>query len=267
MDDIRGNLKRRAVGSHTNGFRGPARPGGRYVPRHTSSQQPLGTSQNEEIARLKHRALNRAKRSPVRHKSVGLQSPIVLSSSFREIALEAKLKAKKFGKIALSQLKSIPKSPVKSIATGLVVLMIIPFALKISSNSSNTGVKGENTTISGDITPLVPKDGDDLRSSIVLDKEKGIASYQDSYLGAPLTISQQLKPQEVTPERLKEIAAMRSATQEFTTMFGKAYLATAEGENAIGQTVIFGTEDLLVFINASSKFTTDQWADYINSLR
>ncbi len=242
----------------------------RALPVRKSSQIATTSSPTdaEEVNQLRKATLNRAKRHPVKHRSVGLQSPVMFKRPKEELLKELKNKGFSYSKFVSREIKNIRKSPVKIASLALIGILILPFALKVGNNKPNQmDVEGAQTTV---ITPVVPNNSDIVtEDSILRNPERGTATFQDVYLGAPLTVSQQTIPADFAtqPERLKQAAGSIGATEEFETRFGKAYLATTDGENAVGQRIAFATDDLLIFITAASKFNAEQWAEYINNLQ
>ncbi|MDQ3094211.1 MAG: hypothetical protein M3Q70_03495 [bacterium] len=239
------------------------------VPSNPPNNRDSQLRADDELKNLRQATLNRAKRSPVKHRSVGLQSPIQFKRPKEEVLSDLKITSIRYGKTITREVKSIRKSPVKLASLLLIGIIILPFALKLAAGdkSSQKDIQSAQTTI---ITPVVPSKSDIVTDSTILrNPENGSATFQDVYIGAPLTVSQQALPSDFAtqPDRLKQVAASIGAAQEFETRFGKAYLATTDGENAVGQRLAFATDDLLIFITSASKFSQAQWAEYINNLQ
>lgn len=213
--------------------------------------------------------LNRAKISPVRHRTVGLQTPIIKNPKIKMHNVISKHGISSLRKLG-SQAKTIQHEPIKLAGVILLILVMLPFAFKLFSGKkpARTAVEGTQTAAT-DIDPIVPANVPSVAESVKKDTERGTASYQDSYLGAKLTVTQQNLPPDfaTSAEKLQQVGASIGATESFITKnYGTVYMGTAEGENAVGQRLVFMTPKLLVFITAASKFSATQWTQYIEGL-
>ena len=116
--------------------------------------------------------------------------------------------------------------------------------------------------------PLKPSTSDksSVDASSVYNAKQQLYKYNDTYLGASLTISQQPLPDDIkqNPDKLAKIAEQSiGATDSFDTANGKVYIATSEGGY---QRLVLVHRQLLVFITSPKELEITDWVSYIQSL-
>lgn len=145
--------------------------------------------------------------------------------------------------------------------------LVFRFAPGIYSNlTEEQGILGESETASPDFATLIPGDG--LEAEPVYDPETESVAYQDTIGGLLATVSQQVMPTSIKAEQggVEKLALSlsdKSSISRFESDKGQIYVVEAQNR---AQTVIFGFEEVLVFIRSSGNINPQLWVDYVNAL-
>jgi hypothetical protein len=192
------------------------------------------------------------------------------------VRIKSDLHKPKIGKLKslkltlISKIKPIQKSAkhlnrreIKIAIPVLLVLIALPFIFRTKKANPTTGTLGVSQV--EQVTPLLPSSNNVKPTDIRKNETTGTLSFIDSFKNVDLTITQQVLPQDLkdNPSKIQEIAASIGAKEAFDSVYGKAYFATADAPNAVGQRVVFATNERLIFISAPSKFDAATWAEYI----
>lgn len=118
-------------------------------------------------------------------------------------------------------------------------------------------------------TPVVPNTHPNLAHPDTVhsgfDASRGTYSFIDTIASKQFTVSQQkLATAEASQMAVGKAAKSLNATVQLKTNWGTTYLVTNQKYNS--QVLVFGVQDILVFIQSSSILTNDQWIQYINSI-
>jgi len=158
------------------------------------------------------------------------------------------------------------------LARNLAILLVassllVRFVPGIYSNlTEEQGILGESETVAPDFDTLVPSDG--LDGEPVYDQETSSVAYQDTVGGLLATVSQQVMPPGIKAEQggVEKLALSlsdKSTINRYETQKGQIYVVEAQNR---AQTIIFGFEDILVFIRSSGNIDGQAWVDYVNAL-
>ena len=129
----------------------------------------------------------------------------------------------------------------------------------------NENTLGETQT-AADFDTLNP-DGD--APDTTYDSEVGVSIYKDVIGGVEATVSQQVIPENLkdNPSEMQKLALSLSdkvSSNRYETEKGIIYIATTTKNTNI---VIFGYNDLLVFIRSTALVDDQTWIDYVNGLK
>lgn len=155
------------------------------------------------------------------------------------------------------------------LVTSLLVVGLSVFAVINRQNLTNEkDVLSEINQQNSEFTTLNPPQ-DSGETTKQFDQERQIASYKHELAGSDITVTQQLMPEDIksSPDGIAKLALSlrdKSTISQLVTHKGPIYIATAQGGK---QTVIFGYQDLLIFMTSLTEISDEQWAAYINSLQ
>ena len=133
--------------------------------------------------------------------------------------------------------------------------------------SSATGVVLQQPTF----TPVVPSRQQSLATPdgvhSKFDAAKGTYSYSDSIGGQGFIVSEQKLPASYGTGQtaVNKVAGSIKATTPMQTTHGTGYILTNNKYNS--QTLVFGVNGLVLFIQSSFILSNTQWTGYINSLQ
>lgn len=117
-------------------------------------------------------------------------------------------------------------------------------------------------------TPLVPEDTKVHKVTPRHNPERNLVSYVDSLKGASLTVSQQKLPLSAKDNKDFLAKAAESAPgikKAVLTTKGNAIVATDPISQQ--QTVVFTTDDVLVFIRTPKLLQDSDWIEYVSKLK
>ncbi len=184
--------------------------------------------------------------------------------------------------IAISlQLPQLPHFPVMILSRrvktwlGLSILLI---GLLLGGRMALTR---DNTLSTGSIEPVIPQaelgyrplvppekvNGEtQTASSPVFDSKRKLFTFTDVFLGSNLTINQQPLPEKFIkqPGAIVDLAKSIGATENVTSIVGKAYLHTDEFSGA--QRLMVVNDKMLMFIQGTKKLQPSDWVEYLQSL-
>lgn len=138
-------------------------------------------------------------------------------------------------------------------------------------NTKQGTVIGDGSQAPTTFTPLVPKDSSDVAGAKTsLEDAEGqgeVLSFPDTFLGKPVTVSQQKLPDNLKNEAdpAGKLATQLGKTDKVSTAFGNAYFTTDESHRM--QTIILVYKDSLVLITSNTHRDGESWKLYIESLR
>ncbi len=216
----------------------------------------------ESFAKFRPRATHSLQAKPPKTKSKLLKSSAVFSS------LKVK-RARKIGSNAYHLFSQAPR--IKWVGVGLLAATILPLALHSPRKATTQTDVGTSTTgvLKDSITKppfqvATPKK--DLHSGqVAYDSTKGVAVYSIKLKDRNLVVSQQLLPEGFKSDptsRLKTLAETIYAKDAIAGKNSTAYLGTSiKGP----QTLVFVTNELLVFIKSDGKIDNDQWRTILDS--
>jgi hypothetical protein len=119
--------------------------------------------------------------------------------------------------------------------------------------------------------PLAPKDKQNLASNdpsiSSYDPQRRLYSYNDIFLGARLTVSQQPIPESFKKDQsqIRKAADSIYAKEKIETALGPAYIGFDQKTNIQRTMLVY--KDLLVFIQTDKKLDNDALKTYIETLR
>lgn len=135
--------------------------------------------------------------------------------------------------------------------------------------AGNPAVQGAGTGKAPSFSPVFPSSRKEAlaKTKHTYDSGRQLYSYQDSFEGAAITVSQQPLPTDIkkNPATLKDIAAKIGATEKVDTAFGSAYIATSPNKSS--QRVVAVYRDLLLFVETVKAYDAETWKFYLESLR
>jgi len=114
--------------------------------------------------------------------------------------------------------------------------------------------------------PLKPSAG--TVSGADYDSKRQLYKYNDTYMGANLTISQQPLPETLRlgKTKLKEVAKTSiGATDKFETVNGDVYISTDDKTGI--QRMVIAHRQLLIFIQSTKTLQNADWVTYIQTLQ
>lgn len=198
----------------------------------------------------------------------------------KEVVLNLKLS---LPKIKLPDFKVFYRNNRKKVflVAGSAMVLLLAFGgLKILTGRDSGIVAGTNDNPSESaqeeaqmsFNPLVPlpnlKDttGKQSTPEFKYNKEKKFLRFVTEYNRVTMTISQQKVPDDLNsnPAKLMSLAESVEAGTPIDTQKGTAYIGTDETTKA--QTVVFATDDVLVFIRTDKDLDEQDWKFYINQL-
>ena len=194
--------------------------------------------------------------------------PRLLKGATAFIGLKAK-RARKIGSNTYHLFSQAPR--IKWVGVGLLAATILPLALHSPRKTTTQTDVGTSTTgvLKDSITKppfqvAAPKK--DLHSGqVAYDSTKGVAVYSIKLKDRNLVVSQQLLPEGFKSDptsRLKTLAETIYAKDAIAGKNSTAYLGTSiKGP----QTLVFVTNELLVFIKSDGKIDNDQWRTLLDS--
>lgn len=153
--------------------------------------------------------------------------------------------------------------PLKRVLVGTTVVMAIGIIwiafLVLSHHARVSGV----SSLQQAVKPVVPPDGGQKVATVEKNNQK-IVTYQDSFAGSSLTITQQKLPDNLKsdPHAITKTDQFKSAVP-LDTPKGKLYIVT----NTTGQqwaAMAYG--DLLMFFQTNKTIDPDNWYKYISGL-
>ncbi len=112
--------------------------------------------------------------------------------------------------------------------------------------------------------PLIPSSNETIQNSY--DGTRNVISYETSFSGARLTVSQQPLPQAFhdDPNTLPGAAASIHAKQRLETAKGPIYIATNDQGD---QMAIYAGPEVLVFIHSDRKLDSPSWIAFVQLLK
>lgn len=136
----------------------------------------------------------------------------------------------------------------------------------ISSSKQSTDDTMETlgaNTVQPDFKPAVPKEADASVNATENNQHK-IVSYQDTFAGAQLIVSQQKLPENFMndPNAITKLEQFKAA-EMVDTPKGKLYLV---GNDTGQQWAAIGLNDILLFIQSNKKIVNEEWRLYIANL-
>ncbi len=166
----------------------------------------------------------------------------------------------------------------KKQVTGGVVSLVIVISLvtlfthtptKQASDKDESSVLGGTTVAKPSFAPIVPGGSvaETVDGRVAYDAEKQVVSYQSKVAsGTTVTVSQQKSPESFksNPDfELKKLAEQFSANQTLQVGGAVAYLGTSTKGP---QTVVYYSNELLIFLFSTEKLSSSDWEEYIASL-
>lgn len=151
----------------------------------------------------------------------------------------------------------------------LVLLVIVVFAAPhILQLKTKQAQKQTATATKPAYAPLEPSSGEGNVSGAQYDSKRQLYKYNDVYMEANLTVSQQPLPDTLREGKikLKDIAqASIGETEKFDTIHGSVYIAT---DSTTGiQRMVIAHRQLLIFIQSSKALSNADWVTYIQTLQ
>ena len=156
------------------------------------------------------------------------------------------------------------------VITGMVVFVVAVvvggFSLFYSGDTKDSELFTPAEQASMLFSPLAPDVSDD-EIDYRFDAQRNVLSFSTQYNNATLTVSQQSVPENVEsdPEGLAGIAQQIGAEETVESDNGIVYLAP--NTSTSGQTALFATDEVLVFIYSDIVLGNEEWQEYINQLR
>ena len=181
--------------------------------------------------------------------------------------------------ISMPKLKrpSIPKWPWRKLAvyTGVVVGMIVLGLIIHAAVTAVIDYRRENAAKNRidmieqrqapTFKPLVPKDkASAVTKTAAYDAKRDSYSYNDTFKGVGVVVSQQRLPKSADATTVAKIAKSMNATTPIIAGGSTAYLAS---DAAGAQTVVMSSGSVLVFIQSSFAHSVDDWKGYLDTLQ
>lgn len=116
-----------------------------------------------------------------------------------------------------------------------------------------------------DYRPLLPSA--EKASTTKYDARRNLVTYNTTFSGARITVSQQPLPANFAkdPEALTKAADSIKATEQIETAKGMLWLAT--NQEAGNQLALFADDQVLVFVHSESKMDEASWKSFIELLK
>ncbi len=135
------------------------------------------------------------------------------------------------------------------------------------NNAISQEMKQKQTQAKPSFAPLKPAGNEDqVNKNAAYNPQKQIYTFQDSYKGVSMVVSEQAIPVAVkdNPDTIKKAAASIGATDSFDTINGTVYIATADKGGA--QRLVLIHRQLLIFISSDGTLDNPTWAEYVQAL-
>jgi hypothetical protein len=161
--------------------------------------------------------------------------------------------------------KKLAKVAIPVLLLAFIGFKTIPSLYK--NLTENNGILGESESAGPDFNTLINPSGS--QPGLVFDQEARVASFKDDIGGFEAVISQQQLPVEVKAkqsgvEQLALSLSDKATINRYETNKGQIYVVEAQNTT---QTVIFGYENLLIFIRSTGNIDDQLWVDYVNGLQ
>jgi hypothetical protein len=152
---------------------------------------------------------------------------------------------------------------------GLILLLLIVGAVWWFGLRDTGPRLGLGSTVDGPtFEPLTTESStvDGAVKNAAYDANRQVYSFQDSYQGSIMSVSQQPIPLKLAnqPDGLAEFAAGFKATEKVPTSYGNAYLATDTGSGQ--QRLVLIRDGKLIFITSQRTLAKPLWGEYVRAL-